>query len=348
MGCGKHRHRHKSSSGSSPAPSLKSHHQSSSSLKPNHQRTASQPERTEQNETLKSTTENVNTGGYEPVGTNLALPPQTSDKKCVSRSPSSKLPTLPSQDGDDSDTTVTCFPLRRSRSRSKERKGKKSSLPRRSPSRDSGCSEHAYETPKLLQKRQPGSAPEVDRTSKPSVKKKARSDLEDGYEPVGKPIDVITAVISHGKQGDSEDAAVRNIENRDEPSAMEHIIHKETIMKDFGIYNDHLSDENVVHLQRDLNSDKPSENCLTKKELKKKKAEEEKLLKEEKKKLKQQKEKEEREEKQKQKLLKKEEKLAKEKEIRLKKEKSKQENKEIQEGKKILEIPKVKVKTNQS
>merc|ERR1711862_966124 len=177
---------------------------------------------------------------------------------------------------------------------------------------------------------------EVDRTSKPSVKKKAQSDLEDGYEPVGKPIDVITAVMSHGKQVDNEDAAVRNIENRDESSAIEHIIHKETIMKDFGNYNDHLSDENVVHLQRNLNSDKPTENCLTKKELKKKKAEEEKLLKEEKKRLKQQKEKEEREEKQKQKLLKKEEKLVKEREMKLKKEKSKQETKEIQHGKEDL------------
>merc|ERR1712098_1003607 len=178
---------------------------------------------------------------------------------------------------------------------------------------------------------------EVDRTSKPSVKKKAQSDLEDGYEPVGKPIDVITAVISHGKQGDSEDAAVRNIENRGESLAMEdNIIHKETIMKDFGNYNDHLSDENVVHLQRNLNSDKPTENCLTKKELKKKKAEEEKHLKEEKKRLKQQKEKEEREEKRKQKLLKKEEKLVKEREMKLKKEKSKQETKDIQQGKEDL------------
>ena len=344
--CGKHRHRHKSSSGSSPAPSLKSQYQSSSSLKPNHQRTNSQPERTDHNESPKIDTVKTDTGGYEPVGTNLLSPSPSSAKK-VSRSPSSQLPTLPSQDADDSDSTITCFPLSRSRSRSKDRKVKKS---HRSPSRDSGCSEHAYETPKLLQKSQTAAAPEVDRSIKPGVKKKSRSDLEDGYEPVGKPPGVIEAVISQqGKHRVGEDTAIRNIEdgggqmgvkNRIE---IEKMIQKETMMEDFENYNDHLSDENVVHLQRDLQSDQNSkldentkDGIVSKKELKKQKAEKEKLLKEENKRLKQQKEKEQKEEKQKQKLLKKEEKVAKEREVKLKKEQSKQETKEMTKSKEDL------------
>merc|ERR1711915_597491 len=172
--CGKHRHRHKSSAGSSPAPSLKSQYQSTSSLKSQHQKNTSQPDRKEQVEP-----ENKETGGYEPVGERLLQP--DANKTQISRSPSSKLPTLPSQDGDDSDTIDSCFPIKKSRSRSKERKEKKSSLAR-SPSRDSGCSEHAYETPKLLQKSPRLSAPEVDRSIKPGVRKKLkRTDLEDGY-----------------------------------------------------------------------------------------------------------------------------------------------------------------------
>merc|ERR1712038_18037 len=128
-------------------------------------------------------------------------------------------------------------------------------------------------------------------------KKKARSDLEDGYEPVGKPPGVIEAVISQqGVYRVGEDTAIRNIEdggghmgvkNRIE---IEKIIHKETMMEDFENYNDHLSDENVVHLQRDFQSDENSklaenikDETVSKKEMKKQKAEKEKLLKEEKK-----------------------------------------------------------------
>merc|ERR1712055_181676 len=124
------------------------------------------------------------------------------------------------------------------------------------------------------------------------------------------------------------------------------IIHTETLMEDFENYNDHLSDENVVHLQRDFQSDqntKSTENIkddtVSKKEMKKQKAEKEKLLKEEKKRLKQLKEKEQKEEKQRQKLLKKEEKIAKEKEAKSKKEQSKPETKEITVSKEDLNNP---------
>merc|ERR1711915_1084447 len=64
-----HRHRHKSSAGSSPAPSLKSQYQSTSSLRSQHQKNASQPDRKEQVEP-----ENKETGGYEPVGERLLQP----------------------------------------------------------------------------------------------------------------------------------------------------------------------------------------------------------------------------------------------------------------------------------
>merc|ERR1712106_668653 len=66
------------------------------------------------------------------------------------------------------------------------------------------------------------------------------------------------------------------------------LIYKEAFVEDIVNYNDHLSDDNVLHLQRNLSetSIKPSEilkDGLSKKELKKKKAEEEKLIKDEKK-----------------------------------------------------------------
>ena len=343
--CGKHRHRHKSSTGSSPAPSLKSQYQSSSSLKCHHQINASQPERTEQVESPKSTSQNTDTVGYEPVGKNLLRAPSF-DKIPVSRSPSSKLPTLPSQDADDSDSTTGCFPLRMSRSRSKERKAKKSSSSRRSPSRDSGCSEHDYETPKLLQKSFKNQAPEIDRRNKPGVKKKSRSDMEDGYEPVGKPLKTTESWISQqGKEFESlsQDKDVRNIEckmqgnNRPKQNGdlmvsitekeSGKIISKETI-EDIVSYNNHLSDDNVVHLQRNLSnkSIKSSENSnggLSKKELKRKKAEEEKSLKDEKKREKLQKDAELKKEKQNEKERIKEEKLSKEKEMKLKKQQEK-------------------------
>merc|ERR1712080_11853 len=56
----------------------------------------------------------------------------------------------------------------------------------RSRSLESGCSEHNYETPKLLQKSPKASPPQVDRKKKPDSRRKGRNDQEDGYEPVGK------------------------------------------------------------------------------------------------------------------------------------------------------------------
>ena len=176
--CGKNRHRHRST-GSSPAPSVKSHHNQpaeteTSSPKLSHQRTLSQPD----------TTSSTNNGGYEPVGQarhQAMKSSQSAGRLPQGRPPDSELPTLPREEGD-SDTTEEdgCFSMRKSksRSRSRERKVKKSSA--RSNSRDSRCSEHPYETPKLLPKNK----------SKPTASETTfsydTSLVEYGYEPVGR------------------------------------------------------------------------------------------------------------------------------------------------------------------
>eukprot|EP00091_Calanus_sinicus_P014109 TRINITY_DN3148_c0_g1_i1.p1 TRINITY_DN3148_c0_g1~~TRINITY_DN3148_c0_g1_i1.p1 ORF type:complete len:154 (+),score=58.93 TRINITY_DN3148_c0_g1_i1:56-463(+) len=124
--------------------------------------------------------------------------------------------------------------------------------------------------------------------------KKTQSDLEDGYEPVGKPLKTIQTLISQqGKEFESfsHDKDVRNIEckmqenNRpDQNGALKvsitekesgKIISKETI-EDIVSYNDHLCDDNVVHLQRNLSnksimSSENSNGGLSKKEIKKRK-----------------------------------------------------------------------------
>lgn len=176
--CGKNRHRHRST-GSSPAPSVKSHHNQpaeteTSSPKLSHQRTLSQPD----------TTSSTNNGGYEPVGQarhQAMKSSQSAGRLPQGRPPDSELPTLPCEEGD-SDTAEEdgCFSMRKSksRSRSRERKVKKSSA--RSISRDSRCSEHPYETPKLMPKNK----------SKPTASETTfsydTSLVEYGYEPVGR------------------------------------------------------------------------------------------------------------------------------------------------------------------
>merc|ERR1712130_331480 len=66
------------------------------------------------------------------------------------------------------------------RSRSRERKVKKSSAAR-SQSRDSRCSEHPYETPKLLPKL-------IEAQGKSKLKQEDLCLVEYGYEPIGRPV----------------------------------------------------------------------------------------------------------------------------------------------------------------
>ena len=185
---GKHRNRHKST-GSSPAPSLKSHGTTTAAIKSPklcHQRTLSQPEVT------SPTSSQAAKGEYEPVGKDRIQNSQSVGKLPQSRPPDSQLPTIPN-DGDDSDTTESCFPLRKSRSRSRERKTKKISA--RSQSRDSRWSDpdHPYETPKLLPKHQ---RREEDRRSKSH---QDMSLVEYGYEPIGRPrADLVTKPEDEG------------------------------------------------------------------------------------------------------------------------------------------------------
>jgi len=143
--------------------------------------------------------------GYEPVGggstsgSNKGIIP-------ISRSPSSRLPTLPTQqsmEDNDSDVSPGCFSMiRRSRSRSKSKEilNKKGKHPR-SVSETSAHSDHPYESPKLLNKSDHNLRP-----SSPKVRKKKRSDLEDGYEPVGTLDDWL-----NNKEKDYED-----LENKEE------------------------------------------------------------------------------------------------------------------------------------
>merc|ERR1712227_278616 len=193
--CGRHRHRHKSgksSTGSSPAPSHRNElRQPSSPVPP---------------------PPACDDGGYEPVGQPHSDRPET-------RSPQSRLPTLPS--GDETDTAAqSCFPLRKPRSRSKDKKQKKSSRSAdRSQSLDSLCSEHNYETPKLLQRSPKASPPQVDRKKKPEVQgKRSRSDPEDGYEPVGKaPLNMETWIAEKNNEFNAimvSDADTRNINKK--------------------------------------------------------------------------------------------------------------------------------------
>merc|ERR1711994_814623 len=129
-------------------------------------------------------TSSTNNGGYEPVGQarhQAMKSSQSAGRLPQGRPPDSELPTLPCEEGD-SDTAEEdgCFSMRKSksRSRSRERKVKKSSA--RSISRDSRCSEHPYETPKLMPKNK------SKQTASETTFSYDTSLVEYGYEPVGR------------------------------------------------------------------------------------------------------------------------------------------------------------------
>ena len=154
---GKHRHRHCRSTGSSPGPP---------SSPGQHQRTSSQPEGPPAPGPAPGREDQQDGGGYEPVG----------QPRPSARPPDSELPTIPSQEEagqDGGEAGQGCFPLRRSRSRSKSKKRNV-----RSPSSESDPS-HPYETPKFLPKLQ-----KHERQVKPEETFK-----EPSYEPVGLKID---------------------------------------------------------------------------------------------------------------------------------------------------------------
>merc|ERR1711874_797408 len=208
----------------------------------------------------------------------------------------------------------------------------------------SGCSEHNYETPKLLQKSpriggMASSPPQVNRKSKPNSVKTPRSDQEDGYEPVGKAaITMETWIAEKNNEFNAiivSDADSRNIHRKLEdkdtinsvpPSEVDTTVSKST---DFdGV--------ELFHLQRNLSdksikSDSSSKTSQTHlKEIEKLKSEEEKNMKLQQKKERIAKENAEKDEKRRQK----EEKKCLEKAKLEKKKKEKRLKEEEKEGKK--------------
>merc|ERR1719397_1466121 len=254
--CGRHRHRHKSgksSTGSSPAPSHRYElRQPPSPLPP---------------------PPPFDDGGYEPVGE-----PGVSLLHCdrpETRSPQSRLPTLPS--GDETDTaTQSCFPLRKPRSRSKDKKQKKNSgAEERSRSLESGCSEHNYETPKLLQKSPKASPPQVDRKKKPDWRKKGRSDQEDGYEPVGKaPLNMETWIAEKNNEFNAimvSDADTRNINRKAKKESKIATVPHVNMEVVGGNKNNEMENVELIHLQRSLSEKSFKSNSSEKSSSKEKK-----------------------------------------------------------------------------
>merc|ERR1711962_1802650 len=300
--CGRHRHRHKSSGGSSPAPSQRSeptkHRQSCNLEIPTQSRSepAKQPDHQSCNQvaTLRD-----DGGGYEPVG--QALLPGELPEPRSSRSPRSQLPSPPS--GDETDSTQGCFSLLKTRTRSKEKRKKSDSKgaigdKERRSSLESGCSEHNYESPKLLQRSPKQNPPQVDRNVKPTPK----SDQEDGYEPVGRaPFNMETWIAEKNKEFSAilvSDADTRNINKKSVDKTNE----VPKIEVD-GLVQKHPEAEEVEvnSLQRNFSQKSIKSDSSTKskdsKESKKLKKEKDKILKEQQKQEKAAKEKADREEK---------------------------------------------------
>merc|ERR1712110_1071128 len=194
------------------------------------------------------------------------------------RSPQSRLPTLPS--GDETDTTAqSCFPLRKPRSRSKDKKQKKNGgAEQRSRSLESGCSEHNYETPKLLQKSPKASPPQVDRKKKPDSRRKARSDQEDGYEPVGNkaPLNMETWIAEKNNEFNAimvSDADTRNINRKaKKKSKIATVPHVNVeVVGPEGNKNNEMENVELIHLQRSLSEKSFKSNSSEKSSSKEKK-----------------------------------------------------------------------------
>merc|ERR1711981_1073530 len=326
--CGRHRHRHKSgksSTGSSPAPSHRYElRQPPSPLPP---------------------PPAFDDGGYEPVGE-----PGVSSLRCdrpETRSPQSRLPTLPS--GDETDTTAqSCFPLRKPRSRSKDKKQKKNSgAEERSQSLESVCSEHNYETPKLLQKSPKASPPQVDRKKKPDSRKKARSDQEDGYEPVGKaPLNMETWIAEKNNEFNAimvSDADTRNINRKAKKESKIATVPHVNVEVVGGTKNNDMENVELIHLQRSL-----SEKSFKSNSSEKSSAKEKKRIKEEEKEKERLAKQEEKRRKKEEKKMEEKAKVEKQKELkRLKMEEKEQKKKEEAEIKKLQKQEEEKLKQRQ-
>jgi hypothetical protein len=211
------------------------------------------------------------------------LPP---GERPETRSPTSQLPSPPS--GEDSDSDTGCFPLRRTRTRSKEKKRKKpgsiGAQGERSEGNESSesiCSEHPYETPKLMQKSPMINAqpPTVDRNTKPDSVRTERSLEEDGYEPVGRdPGNMESWIAEKTNQFNAvvvSDADTRNIDRNWE--------NKSIFTKNIGVQGS-VSEANLNLLQRNFSNKSIKSDSSSKskdsKDNKRKQKEDQKILKE--------------------------------------------------------------------
>merc|ERR1712218_309223 len=154
--------------------------------------------------------------------------------------------------------------------------GKKSGAEERSRSMESGCSEHNYETPKLLQKSPKASPPQVDRKKKPDSRKKARSDQEDGYEPVGKaPLNMETWIAEKNNEFNAimvSDADTRNINKKaSKESKIATVPHVNLEVVAGGNKNNEMENVELFHLQRSLSEKSFKSNSSEKNSAKEKK-----------------------------------------------------------------------------
>merc|ERR1712218_461532 len=232
--------------------------------------------------------------------------------------------------------------------------GKKSGAEERSRSMESGCSEHNYETPKLLQKSPKASPPQVDRKKKPDSRKKARSDQEDGYEPVGKaPLNMETWIAEKNNEFNAimvSDADTRNINKKaSKESKVATVPHVNLEEVAVGNKNNEMENVELVHLQRSLSEKSFKSNsseknsAKQKKKIKEEEKEKERLAKqEEKRKRKEEKKMEEKEKKKKEeaeikKLQKQEEEKLRQRHEEEKKKKVEAEKREKQEKEQRME-----------
>merc|ERR1712228_850462 len=142
---------------------------------------------------------------------------------------------------------------------------------------ESGCSEHNYETPKLLQKSPKTSPPQVDRKKKPDSRKKARSDQEDGYEPVGKaPLNMETWIAEKNNEFNAimvSDADTRNINRKAKKESKIATVPHVNLEVVGGNKGNEMENVELIHLQRSLSEksfkSNSSEKSSSKKEEKK-------------------------------------------------------------------------------
>merc|ERR1712013_297792 len=158
---------------------------------------------------------------------------------------------------------------------------------------DSGCSEHNYETPKLLQKSPKASPPQVDRKKKPeSQGKRSGSAPEDGYEPVGKaPLNMETWIAEKNNEFNAimvSDADTRNINKKAvKESKVATVPHVNLEVVAGGNKNNEMENVELVHLQRSLSEKSFKSNsseknsAIEKKKIKEEEKEKERLAKQE-------------------------------------------------------------------